>query len=258
LMKLADMDENGDGVLDKEEFMYRTRDTLDSHSKQDKQTRVATYKYAESIYDTCDLDGDGVLNERELEFATFLSSSALQAAREAGTSVRPDLESFVMDVAEEFMPLLDKNRDGRIDLDEFVDAAKVEFKGWGMREEGIESAEMQTLLHHTYARADVTGDGFLSAREMQYGGYLVFRLAAQTMSDSLLESLDQDGNGRIELAELNARLEGVRPRPDGVRATSEYMRDEFGRFDQNGDGGLDRGELFSITSQILSGSAGAK
>lgn len=63
--------------------MVSTRDALNADGKANKDARRSIYEFVGQVYQHCDLDGDGVLSEREVEFGQFLVGSEVAAARQA-------------------------------------------------------------------------------------------------------------------------------------------------------------------------------
>jgi len=251
-MHIAMSDENGDGHVDKEEFMLAARDMMNEQGSISKSARRWVYKYAEGLYEVADMDNDGVLNEREMEYASYLSRSALEMAEKMKKSLDElDDHDFGLAAAKELLQGIDKNRDGRIDPDEFLSAGRHDFMVWGWTDENFDRPEVRNWFAETFGRADVDKDGFLGDREVQYAGFLVYRLAINERARTLVYLLDRDGDGLVERWEIQEILDEGWERADGGKTVLHHIHDEFDKADTDGSGFLDHGEMLPLAADSL-------
>lgn len=66
-MDTETLDTNGDGFVDKEEFMLCARDAVDDRGEV-VRSRSALFNYAAGLYDAIDIDGNGLLSSEELKY----------------------------------------------------------------------------------------------------------------------------------------------------------------------------------------------
>mmetsp|Transcript_63442 Transcript_63442/g.175473 ORF Transcript_63442/g.175473 Transcript_63442/m.175473 type:complete len:270 (-) Transcript_63442:83-892(-) len=250
---LERMDTDRDGIVDREEYMVSTRDALNADGKANKDARRSIYEFVGQVYQHCDLDGDGVLSEREVEFGQFLVGSEVAAARQAGGQKLPEEESdFGASLALGVLRQLDSNVDGRIDVEEFFDAFRAALTGWSWNEEDFEHPAMQVVMRRMFDKADVRSDGFLNSREVQYAVYLLDQFAVAELVSSIFRDLDLNGNRRIETRELEETLERLRQMRIPMQNSILSIIDEkFSEFDTDGDGALDETETRSLAAEVL-------
>lgn len=140
---------------------------------------------------------------------------------------------------------LDRDNDGVLSFDEFRELGsqrdpETTFRRLDADENGrIARDELPEWLRARFENVDTNDDGFVDENEMK----LMALRAREARSDPLgrsglmrrLMDLDIDGDGRIHRDEL----------PEAM----EYLREQFERFDVNGDGYIDGAELRAMTEQ---------
>eukprot|EP00429_Kryptoperidinium_foliaceum_P004773 CAMPEP_0176011938 /NCGR_PEP_ID=MMETSP0120_2-20121206/5537_1 /TAXON_ID=160619 /ORGANISM="Kryptoperidinium foliaceum, Strain CCMP 1326" /LENGTH=240 /DNA_ID=CAMNT_0017344807 /DNA_START=105 /DNA_END=827 /DNA_ORIENTATION=- len=224
----SDMDFDGNGYVDKEEYMYSTRDGLDEVDRHDKATRRAVFAWRSRLYEAADIDGDGVLSPKEVAFGQYLASEAFTADGADG-----ELD-FGAGIAREMHCAADQNGDGIVSVAEFRSAWHRSFEALAADADFATWAKVDNF----FAQADVNSDGGLSWREWQFVGFLVSDFVLMETAVALREELDLDGNGKVDDWEVAERL--------------PFAVDMFDSADANGDGVLDQRELVNFTASLLS------
>jgi len=158
---LRALDTNRDGVVDRDEYMDMAANMASDHDLPNDRLQTRWLLFHERLFLMGDIDGDRHLNERELEYIGFLAHQAsLEPPEEQ--SEDEDFDDFRESEANSRFRRCDTDRDGRVSLEEFICQAERtrEMLDFGPELEGI------------YARADVTCDGALDWRELQYATFL--------------------------------------------------------------------------------------
>jgi len=252
-MDIASLDENGDGVVNKEEFMYCVRDTLLDRPEQTKASRKYAYLYAERLYEASDVDGDGVLSEREVEYGKYMSKVASHVAMQIPEDV-PSLEEvtdkvFGDSVAKAILLKADADGDGRVDMDEFLEAAGREMMGWGITRSSVNDPQVQEGFRTCFQRADMDNDTYLSAREAHFASFLTYHMTVFELTNSMMSMLDLDGDGKVQWLEVaEAPLTMVVGEDGGLR---RFIHDMFSEVDADGDSCLDLHELQMVGARVL-------
>lgn len=234
------LDTNGDGVVDKEEFMLGSRDMLDADSEEDKTRRKSVYRHAAALYDACDVDGDGVLNDRELELGEYLSAIF-------GGEIRPDDAEFVNDfklgIAEKMLAEVDDNGDRLVDIAEFLAFARRCFADHGWEPALVEDTLPNGRLNAIFEKADITSDGVLCARELQFAAIMLDHFLAYETGSAIYKLLDANSDGRVDRSEVEA-LRKTKRRGEPSRV--DLIHKSFEEGDVDGDGSLDEKELHRL------------
>jgi len=244
-----EMDENADGIVDREEFMLSTRDELDAAGKEDKEMRKMAFRFAGSLYDICDIDEDGVLQPLELDYCNLVYESAASTSARKGKH----LAEFVMSdvAAKALLQHVDTDADGSADFDEFVAAARTDLDAWGWQDHDPHETGMNKLLDQMFGMADIDGDGVLTARELHFAGALVSGYVMHEFARTLLHDLDKNSDGRVEWDEVVESLRNSTPKSGQHKTLKEHIRDEFFQADLDGDLTLDAQELYFLSSGVL-------
>lgn len=263
---LGEADGNGDGVVDKSEFLLVAREVASSDSDVDLETELSWF---EGLFDRADVDGDGVLTRYEAEFLDHLARTdilgtfhdVVDAIYESAfiwlTSLSQvhALASLVLEVSERLnFETTSMERIG--ELAQQISESDVLFEGVGP--EGIEW--LQLLVGYM----DLDRDEALEREELEFLRFAATQ-ALRSVGDVLAGAEDEvweearrrpltrrcgrggcprgdgdaDGDGRISREEfLDASLEA---RPDG--AATDPAVQLFVAADGNRDGVLDRAEL---------------
>mmetsp|Transcript_62117 Transcript_62117/g.171796 ORF Transcript_62117/g.171796 Transcript_62117/m.171796 type:complete len:249 (-) Transcript_62117:149-895(-) len=223
--QLRQLDQNGDGVIDKIELFSGTKDMLDLVGEADKERRNEVYDTVGALYEASDIDGNGVLSGVEIEFAELLS----RMHGELGQAH-----------AVEFHKYLDEDQDGSVDPAEFRRIA-----GRGARSEGLEAA-----LALLFRDADVDGDGGLTVLECQYAT-LRFIDDTGIFAASVPKDVHKSSTFAISKEELAA---GIEAHAQDQSPEAELLRRALAGFDfadVNGDGRLDEDEAKALLDVIF-------
>jgi len=197
---LENLDTNGDGKVDKEE--YRAKASMESDVDDRMQKQILAF--LDQLFDAADIDGDGFLSERELEFADLARDVASQA--EDSTEEVPRFQ-FGRDTAQTSLNTFDADADGEIGKEEYLDGMRSFASDW----EWLSSFDHPGLvkwMDDTWSKVDVTGDGKLNVEEVNFLMALVNRDAWSGMfsphafAGQVLQDLDADGDGKVSAAEL--------------------------------------------------------
>jgi len=247
------MDGNGDGIVDREEYMLSARDSLHSGEPRDKNFRRSVYRFVGRLYDNIDLDGDGVLSRSEIEFGEFLAASAVHEPMDGvGDDGDDGSDEFGGRRAKQLMRILDMNSDGAICRDEFDVAFKHAFAPLGWTEETFAAPRVRMVADLLFNKSDVSKDGFLSARELQYGAFLLNGYAVAETTASMFRDLDTRREGRIGREAVTAARRLAKPnlRP-GEASVADIIDENFEDFDEDSDGALDVQEAERLATRVL-------
>lgn len=233
--------------------MLTARDTLNKESIPDRGFRREMYNLIGVVYDCVDLDQDGVLNKQEVEFADFVGnmvSSAIANPTEALPDTYDDTV-FGGDKTMKTMQVIDLDGDGKISLNEFMHLAEGSIKGWGQAMST--KPNFAKGVEELFTKGDVSGDGALGLRELQYATFLLSEFLLTQTSLSLFEELDTDDNGRIQWSELETALETSRQRNANSRVVTvvDIIGSLFHGYDSNKDGALDQEETFKLVESMI-------
>eukprot|EP00429_Kryptoperidinium_foliaceum_P053555 CAMPEP_0176094036 /NCGR_PEP_ID=MMETSP0120_2-20121206/47121_1 /TAXON_ID=160619 /ORGANISM="Kryptoperidinium foliaceum, Strain CCMP 1326" /LENGTH=321 /DNA_ID=CAMNT_0017427975 /DNA_START=79 /DNA_END=1042 /DNA_ORIENTATION=- len=243
-LSLAQQDFDGNGFVDKEEFMLNARDILDQDKQDDKTFRRGVFEFFEALYEASDIDGDGVLNIHELEFAEFLSSAASRDLAQGGDGDARLENGFGLASARSTHKSFDKNSDGHVSFEEFDDQLHKGFGGYNLLHEDHEDTD--GLIEEMFTAADVSGDGSLSVRELQYGTFLVHRFVSSYLVGYCIFNFDADGDHMISQAEVDAGKAEMTPGSLG-----EHLQHTFRKYDHDGNGFLDSKELIHASLELM-------
>lgn len=243
------LDEDGDGVVNKMEFMLATRDMLDA-SNEEKSVRNLVYSHAESLYVTCDVDGDGVLDETELAYARYLATAAVHVAEREGRSFAA--YDFEEDGSGDMLRDCDLDGDGWVNEHEFEVNARLDLELWGWEPKHFDVPSVREWLHGRFLKADLNADGLLDARELQFACFLVRAHRSAVLSRRVLQTLDRNLDGKFGFGELTAVVMESRGRPPSLRKSLlDHIVADFWPSDLDGDGALDLVELQELFTRCL-------
>lgn len=118
----GNLDENGDGLVDMEEFLFLARDTLSPYS--DKEFLKSMYECAMKLYASSDHDVDCFLDSIELAYAEFIATS--QSRKQPGAMFSGSFQGRLG------MNLKARaNANGTIDQMTFEEVARAIIHAWG-------------------------------------------------------------------------------------------------------------------------------
>jgi len=258
-----EMDDDRNGLVDKEEYMLSLRDMLDKAGHERGSTaRKFIYRLGEQLYDACDLDADDMLNANEVEFCEYVAETELHVlsgeempSRSAVDTVHGELG---LDGAQMLLKDIDFNGDGWIDKSEWDQVFRSSITtfsplGRGELEKMLADPKVAQEMDRLFAKADGNGDGKLGAREVQFGAFLISGFHVQGLVDALFE-MDADGNGEIHKSEIRSLISTLK-RPTGASLPEKLLR-VFAHVDSDADQCLNRDELESAAAMILMGASG--
>merc|ERR1711976_383390 len=106
-----------------------------------------------------------------------------------------------------------------------------------------------------FEELDINGDGFLTMEEMK----AVFEAEGEkwdTEDEEIFQQVDENGDGKISIKEWiekfkdkreeEAVKERTKHRREKIKSQISILRDDFEKFDKNGDGFLDEDEKISF------------
>lgn len=132
-----------------EEFMLRLRDLLHFDS-QDKEQRTPVYRLGESLYDICDLSGDGVLNAWEVHFCEYLvlsyAFSPQSQTEEDDAPLVASIEAFGGNRAQQLLRRFDVDTSGLLSPAEFSEAARMAFRAFGWSDDRLEDPRIAARI----------------------------------------------------------------------------------------------------------------
>ena len=151
---------------------------------------------------------------------------------------------------------LDTNRNGKLESDDFVRLARhlKKLHGWAddnpriqaMRGELLEYWEMLCMLTDNDGSGDIDLEEFLHFHRLMIEETVEFEEAppwAQALVDTLMTSLDTDGDGRIGVDEYANLLLAMRSEMDPIAA--------FSKLDREGGGYLELSTLSTLMAEYL-------
>jgi len=254
------MDIDSDEVVDMEEYMLYAREALHRIGKP-KQFRKLVYESSMQIYDASDIDDDGVLSEREVDFGECLGIELLGPINSEAVSSE-DVGAWLQANADEAAGLLhlaDEDEDGELDRQEFNVASFSVFYSRGVDLHdfegyaGYDFAELSADMSRCFAVADITGDGRLNQRELQYASFLMLRYVSQASVCTLFHDFDHNMDEVLTREEVEARLT-----PEGKQTASlaAEVLESFFSLDADGDGRLDPWEAWALAERKIRSNKG--
>jgi len=289
--KFAELDKNGDGVLDSDEYAVMAREQAES-ADEDVMRRVSD-QY-QRLFEAADVDGDGRLNPRELEYLFTLRQYSMLTELRAGL-----LQNFATDEAKHEVEAAlqaekedpfgtaqfqwqvvqsDTNGNGKIEKEEYEKAMRQTATDAWFLGPYLDDPNFSEWLDKLWVFVDISGDGFLNAKEVQYTAFIsdtVFRSGLFTplvIAGSLLSELDINKDGKVTRQEVEVMRSGlVDSAPDVAQVAQkaelpvEDMRqglqdantvldrlsETWSDFDVDGDDELDKGELADLVRTML-------
>jgi Ca2+-binding EF-hand superfamily protein len=238
-MRFADLDRNHNGVVNRGEWRGETQSfdlvdrNRDNRITLDEYTNQLTGGAAELRFNTLDRNHNGILNRGEW---------------------RGETQSF---------DVVDRNRDNRISMDEYVSMSASGTGARGLEEQFARMDRNRDALltrgewtdTTAFRRADRNGDGIVTLREyintdVVYEQPLRYDPSDPASRSGRFRDLDRDANGSLSRSEwpYEVAVFDTLDRDNDGRVTSyEYsdarlVSDEFRRMDYNGDGVLTRQE----------------
>jgi len=240
------MDTNGDGVVDIEEYLFGARDALDANGRQDKDFRQTVYDTVRGIFDTCDIDEDGFLNPREVEYGELVSGVAKIVPYTGSTETRVD---FADAQAVALLQRVDADGNKEVDRAEFDAVWQAIFDQWGRHAVEDDVGTLARLMDYIFDQADIDGNGLLKTKELQYSSFLVADLLLKEATVLMFDALHSDDDNRITREEAKNVVRRAPGSPSADLATQVLSL--FEAADQNDDGALDVKEAKNIAPAIL-------
>jgi len=246
-------DKNRDSTVDLDEYLSGTRKALSLVSSRE---RAKALEFSESLFRHGDIDKDGALSVRELEYADWLHT---QAMHQAATGV----EEFSLAHVEAQIAEYDANGDGMVDQGEWEKAMRENLaRDWSL-ERYLDVPRVGQWLGEVFSKSDVDGDGVLGPAEVQYGAFLSSTdlgdqsFKEMALANDLIEALDLDFDGELTLAEIKR---GVQDLMEGAGKRGEHEKEGksvvelafelFGDSDTNFNEVLDKWEVLALASRL--------
>mmetsp|Transcript_41100 Transcript_41100/g.118222 ORF Transcript_41100/g.118222 Transcript_41100/m.118222 type:complete len:303 (-) Transcript_41100:319-1227(-) len=245
--EFKDADANGDGFVDRQEYMMAARrDLLGSDLDFNDEMKQDAYHIFRRVYDVSDLDGDGVLNGAEMEFLAGLAARESQIGFRKAT---PREESLDADFSgEKFTALLehyDANGDKRLSKAEFATAAMQSVFGTESPHESLAQPDLVSRIEEVFVKADVDADDYLNMRQMQFACFLLHGLVTEEIASAIYLAVDNNADGAIYFEEI---VEAAHGPGDSI---VEDLLEHFAAADMDSNGWLDADEVKVLAALAL-------
>jgi len=282
--QFAKLDTNGDGSLDKEEFF-----ALVGKQTEDTDDEVVTqrvHKQYERLFAAADMDGDGLLNVRELDYMRtlhensmlnelrqglikrFANLDAKEPVTESAEKGKEDVDLFGTSQFQAQVDTSDTSGNGVIEKDEFLAAMHHTAMNLWSIGPYIDEPEFSAWLDALWEHTDINGDGSLTAQEVQYAAYIADRtwqsgkFARLTIANTALREIDLNMDAEIGLDEVTTMVERslalAKKGAQGASIAGKNPESIVGKihaswaeFDANGDDRLDRSEILGMCSALF-------
>jgi len=280
--QFAKLDTNGDGSLDKEEFF-----ALVGKQTEDTDDEVVTqrvHKQYERLFAAADMDGDGLLNVRELDYMrtlheqlmlhelrqglikSFANPDAKEPVTASAGEGKEDADLFGTAHFQAQLDTCDTSGNGVIEKDEFLAAMHHTAMNLWSIGPYIDEPEFSAWLDALWEHADINGDGSLTAKEVQYVAFVAGRMwqtgmfARLVVANTVLREIDLNSDGEIGLDEVTTMTERslAGSGAEGASIGNESPQNVVGQiqaswaeFDTNGDDRLDRSEILGMCSALF-------
>lgn len=241
-------------MIDREEFLISARDWMDSYGEKDVWYRQDVYQSLRDLYDVCDMDEDGVLNDREMHYGVLVVGEAWFVSRHGG-GMPKDWVGVVIEESRAMHERLDRNSDFAIDRVEFDYVCRATLGGWGWDPLVFDAVDspFPKQMDEMFAKVDIDGDGVLSSTELHYATFLLNEFAITEVARIIAGDMDADSDGRITRAEVVDAVARHRRSGDAGLTSAQALLDGFEEADTNVDGSLDFDELASFTAHLMGG-----
>lgn len=231
-------DTNQDGVLSYEEFVPVMVAALQTqHLNPDKYTPEQLSAYFTKIFSAADVNGDGVLDQAEVEF--LLSNTGFK---------------FSPSQVAELVAAADTNQDGVLSYTEFVPLMLEVLRGKQLKPGNYTQDQLHMYFKRLFMLGDENGDGTLQMAEVErLLSMSAFRLEKDEIQE-LMVLADVNRDGVIDYSEFVPLMMAVLAPPDLLMAKysqaqlSVYFKELFRVADTNGDGVLSPKELEHLLS----------
>lgn len=241
----AELDGNLDGIVDFEEFMVYVRNKLTNSGHQQPRVREAVYNCMGQVFELCDLDRDGYINDREIEFGNWLLRSFPMGFTGSGDWAHDFGNADAKEIHRQF----DRDGDKGVDLAEFLDGYRASLDELGP---GLQMLEDR--MSAIFARVDVDGNARLSQRELQFSAFLASEFFVQAAALLMLDTLDRNSDGTIDAVEVSEAIAALRDAGDSDReAMARQVQRLFVGADMNGDGSLSANEVMRLSAELIEG-----
>mmetsp|Transcript_13 Transcript_13/g.30 ORF Transcript_13/g.30 Transcript_13/m.30 type:complete len:345 (-) Transcript_13:143-1177(-) len=269
---LEGFDQDGDGAVSREEFLAAAMPADDDLDDAVKERLANLY---ERIFAASDITGDGSLNDAEVQFADGLAVVAMnrfahllpppedsEGQEEGAPNPRDDLGE---QRAAHVFATMDLNSDGKVDVEEYMKGIHTVAREMGWGEGDLGDPALVDWSSALLARADVTGDGSLDQKEVQFASILLEdalasesgmwyeRSMASNIAKLWAEEYDADGDGRL----AGEELEGLRKlatkeleSEDDAPFIERFVK-HFDAADADGDGAVDLAELEQLARLVV-------
>mmetsp|Transcript_68965 Transcript_68965/g.193487 ORF Transcript_68965/g.193487 Transcript_68965/m.193487 type:complete len:344 (-) Transcript_68965:125-1156(-) len=269
------LDKDNDGEVDAAEFKALAYAGREAHVRDDDAWREV-HAFFSRLFDHCDINGDGKVNLRELEYAEFLASQNVQertvqkvaqAARNAKDGVEaaptgwievPD--EFGREYAASVLKENDKDGDGKLSREEYNAGMRTSVVNWGW-ESVADSPDVLRWYDKVFAQGDLDENGSLDVRETHYIALLVdrlFRTNSFTMdrvTSMLYEEVDENRDHMVDKEEVERRAAAVREERAAQGLQGETWSDVIFRLfdscDADGDGRLSEAEVETLALRLV-------
>jgi Ca2+-binding EF-hand superfamily protein len=240
--KMEAMDANKDGKLSLEEIMAALQplESMDELTKAELNNQATMVT---EIFPQADEDNDGMLDLAELR-------GLMHTVHTYNThllSPEPDAEK---------MEAMDTNKDGKLSLDEIMDALH---PSEGMDDETTAELQKQAqMVQDIFPQSDVDNDGSLDLAELGVLMHAIHiyntHLLSTEPEEEKMKAMDTNNDGKLSLDEIKAALQPSSDMDDETKAELQKQADTvngiFPQSDADNDGLLDLAELRALMQHL--------
>mmetsp|Transcript_132639 Transcript_132639/g.383474 ORF Transcript_132639/g.383474 Transcript_132639/m.383474 type:complete len:325 (-) Transcript_132639:84-1058(-) len=259
LTQIDSVDTNGDGLIDSDEFQ-RAAHAAVAEMPTPEVWSAWLHHYAD-LFAASDIDGDGILDDREVFFFECLEE--LAASSQTVMAGAPD---YVSEATKMIFDMIDENQDGKIDLEERIRSVQMNADEWRLRDRlGFDDDTIRGWVKEVFEYVDMEGDGFLGRREFLLSDFVFShdieeRLCTMVFR-GMTDLLDENSDNFLTMEEVEKGMfidHGNRERAErggDMRAhdADSIMRSVAERFrmaDADGDGVLNRAEMWILAGTV--------
>lgn len=111
------------------------------------------------------------------------------------------------DDIEEMMLSVDKNQDGQISYDEFMNLISIQIKASGVFSESGWCIEDVDEMEEAFAVFDVDKDGYITKSELRQVMNRLGESLTDEQLDAMIKEADTDGDGKIDIKDFKSLMD---------------------------------------------------